>query len=121
MLNRHVRSVLRLQLLFTLVGAAGCIFWGGLVVLSWLLGGGIALAGGLLYAKVAYARAHVPAPMVMRAHFLAEFIKMGTALLLFMVVFLFFKQVSVLAFFGGYLAAVSAYWIGLLVNFGEKQ
>lgn len=121
MLNRHVRTVIWLQIGVAIAGFCIGLLWGVNQALSWLLGCGIALAGSTLYAKVAYRKGMLPAPLILRNHFMAELLKMGTALLLFAVVFLFFKQVSVLALFVGYLAAASAYWFGLLVNIGDKS
>lgn len=52
--------------------------------------------------------------VLVRRHFRAEALKMIVTAFLFVAVMLFFKSVSAGALLGGFAAAQSAYWLGLL-------
>ena len=53
---------------------------------------------------------------IMRSHYRAAAAKFILTLLLFGGVLLFFKDLSVPGLFGGFIAATSAYWFGLLIK-----
>lgn len=91
-----------------------------LTALSGLLGGAIAFSGSVIYAWVAYNKNNYVAPIIlMKRHFLAEFIKMGLTIFAFALTFIFFRQVVWIALFAGYIFATAAYWLGLLFKFGK--
>lgn len=81
--------------------------------LSALAGGGIAIAGSLVYAWFAHGRRAHPG-VILRRHFRAEAMKMFATLILLVVVISGFSSVSALALLGGFALAQSAYWLGLL-------
>ncbi|KAF0812466.1 hypothetical protein IGB42_03135 [Andreprevotia sp. IGB-42] len=79
------------------------------------------MAGARLYARIAYRLEYGPPAALMRQHFAAEMVKLGFTLAAFAAVFVFYRQVVWVALFGGYLAAASAYWFGLLIKFDGKN
>lgn len=119
MINPEVKRVVRLQLVLTLVavlvGAAISGFSLKLPV-SVMIGGLCAIVPALLYGKIAYARRHEPPAVLMKAHFKAEAVKFVTTLLMFGAALVFFKDLSVVGLFGGYMTATSGYWFGLLIK-----
>nr|WP_199066594.1 ATP synthase subunit I [Chromobacterium sp. ASV5] len=119
MVNLEVRRILRLQA--TLVGVAmliGLISSAGSapVAVSVMLGGVAVIVPALVYARIAYAKRHVPPMELMKAHFKAEAVKFCLTALLSAAVLVFFKDLSVAGFLGGFFAAVSGYGFGLLVK-----
>jgi len=119
MVNPEVGRVVRLQVLLTIAAAVAAALIGGMDL---TLAGGV-LAGGLsvvvpalVYAKIAYARRHVPPAVLMQAHFKAEAVKFMLTVFIFMGLLLVFKDLSVPALFIGYFAAASGYWFGLLIK-----
>ncbi|RXZ43664.1 ATP synthase subunit I [Crenobacter cavernae] len=117
MVNPEVRRVLQLQILFTLVAVIAAAAWGGVdspLPGSILVGGAAAFLPALAYARIAYARRRISPAELMRAHFIAEAVKFLLTVVIFGVVALFFKNMSVPALVIGYLVAASAYWFGLL-------
>lgn len=90
------------------------------VALSAFIGGMIAFFGGRVYALIAYGKNNYVGPAVLiKRHFLAEFIKVGLTISAFAFIFIFFRQLAWFALFIGYIVATSAYWLGLLFRFGK--
>lgn len=89
-----------------------------MAALSCLLGGGISIAGALLYAlalrKIAETRFRPMA--ILYLHIIAEMAKLAGMLVSMLVVLVFFRQAEWIFVVGGCLAAYSAYWFGLLIK-----
>ncbi|WP_373974013.1 ATP synthase subunit I [Chitinibacter sp. SCUT-21] len=89
------------------------------------LGGVIAVFGSVLYAVIAYGAIgglkFAPPAEIMRRHFAAEMAKLCVTLLSFAALFVLYRQAAWLWVFVGYLAAASAYWFGLLIQFDGKK
>lgn len=88
----------------------------GSVTGSALFGGLCALIPAWVYCRIAYARRHVPPAVLMRAHFRGEAVKFLLTLFLFGCVLTYYRNLSVVGLFGGYLAVISGYWFGLLIK-----
>lgn len=119
MVNPEVGRVLRLQaslvglaVLISLLVSAGSL----VVAVSTLLGGIVVLVPALVYARIAYAKRHVPPAALIKAHFLAEAVKFCLTVLLSGAVLAGFKDLSVVGFLGGFFAAISGYGFGLLIK-----
>lgn len=117
----QIRGIIQLKLWITLGGGILTLaLYGQVAAISVLIGGGIAFLGSLVYALTAYGKNKYVAPVVlMKRHFLAEFIKMGLTLILFALTFIFFRQIAWPGLFAGYFLATMAYWLGLFFKFGE--
>lgn len=119
MINREVKRVVRLQVMLTLAAVLVGAVIGGfspILPISVMIGGLCVIIPALLYGKIAYARRHEPPVVLMRAHFKAEAVKFVTTLLMFGAALVFFKDLSVVGMFGGYMTATSGYWFGLLIK-----
>lgn len=119
MINPDAKRVLRLQVRLTLVAMIASVVVAGAVPsvpVSVLIGGLCAMVPALAYVKIAGQVQRVPPAELMRAHYQAAAVKFVLTLLLFAGAFAFFKDLSVAGMFGGYIAATSAYWFGLLSN-----
>jgi len=119
MAKPDVGSILRLQLKLVLAAAVIGAMLGGLragVIVSTVLGGVSAVFPAWVYSRIAFAKRHVPPSELMRAHFKGEAVKMLMTVAMFGCVMKLYKDLSVAGLFGGYLAAVSGYWFGLLVK-----
>ncbi|MGL6071506.1 ATP synthase subunit I [Craterilacuibacter sp.] len=123
MVKPEVRRVIRLQSQLTVVAVvvAAVIGWGDIALpVSALLGGLSAILPALAYVWIAYSVQRAPPMVLMKAHYKAETVKFFLTIILFAVVLLFFKDISVVAYFAGYLLAVSGYWFGLLIKIEKK-
>lgn len=117
--NPEIERVLRLQtrLVLAAVLISAILGWGRLnIPVSTFLGGACALIPAMVYCRIAYARRHVAPAQLMRAHFRGEGVKFLMTIAMFGCVLLFYRDLSVAGLFGGYLAAVSGYWFGLLIK-----
>ena len=117
MITKRVGHVIRLQVGLTVLAAlvaAGMAQDAMHAGLSALLGGAIVVMGALVYIGVAFARKRAAPGVLVRRHFRAEALKMIVTAFLLVAVMLFFKSVSAGALLGGFAAAQSAYWLGLL-------
>lgn len=119
MFDPGIRRVLRLQweLVFVAVLLSSIVGTSRFVPFYVLLGGLAGIFPAIAYAMVAYARRYVPPAMLVKAHFKAEMVKFLCTILLFAVIFIVFKDISVAGLFGGYLASVAGYWFGLLIKY----
>ena len=119
MINPEVRAILRLQWTLTAVAVLAALVIGQGELrhpVSALIGGLAALVPAWVYARIAYRKRHVPPAVLMKAHFTAEAVKFCLTLIMFSAALLFFKDLSVAGLIGGFLAAVSGYWFGLLIR-----
>lgn len=113
--KRVVRSQIRLVLLaivVSLLASSGRLD----VAISVLLGGLCSIVPSLVYLRIAGNVKHAAPLVIMQAHYKAEATKFILTLLLFGGVLLFFKDLSVPGLFGGFIAALSGYWFGLLIK-----
>ncbi|AOY00881.1 ATP synthase subunit I [Jeongeupia sp. USM3] len=118
----QIKGVIRLKLGITLVVMLlSYLLWGRSAGIASGLGGAIALAGSMLYARIAYQMTYGPPAALMRLHFAAEAAKMAWTIIAFAAVFVFYRQVAWMWLFIGYIAATSAYWFGLLIQFNGKK
>lgn len=118
----QIKGVIRLKVVITLVVMLlSCFLWGRSAGIASGLGGAIALAGSLLYARVAYQMVYGPPAALIRLHYAAEVAKMALTFVAFAAVFVFYRQVAWMWLFIGYIAATSAYWFGLLIQFNGKK
>jgi ATP synthase protein I len=117
--NPDAKRVIRLQVRLTLLAVAASVVIAGPalnVPVSALIGGLCAILPALAYVHIAGAVNRVSPAELMRAHYKAEAVKFVLTLLLFGGALAFFKDLSVAGLFGGYIAATSAYWFGLLIK-----
>lgn len=118
-ITREVAAVFRWQIRLTVVAMLLCSIFSSeprLAALSALCGGLISIVPALLYAKLAYSRRRAAPEVLLKAHFRAEAAKLFATVALFAVLMIFFKDISALALFLGFVLAQSAYWISLLSN-----
>lgn len=119
MINPDAKRVVRIQFRLTLLAMLL-----GLVAadaplnaaMSVLLGGLCAIIPALVYIRIAGTLQRGDPAAIMRSHYRAAAAKFILTLLLFGGVLLFFKDLSVPGLFGGFIAATSAYWFGLLIK-----
>ena len=119
MINPDVDKILRLQVKLILAAVVLSLVLGGGrldVAVSALLGGLSALIPAWVYSRIAYAKRHVAPSVLMRNHFRGEAVKFNLTVALFGCVLVNYKNLSVAGLFGGYFAAVSGYWFGLLIK-----
>ncbi|MDN0074634.1 ATP synthase subunit I [Crenobacter sp. SG2303] len=119
MINPEIRRLVRLQGMLTAcaVLVSAVLSHNRLsAVLSALIGGSSVIIPALVYARIAYKRRRAAPAELLKAHFAAEAVKFLLTISMFGAAFAFFKDLSVAALFGGYIAAVSAYWFKLLVK-----
>lgn len=118
----QIRGVIRLKVAITVVLAVALLLiLGQKAAIASGLGGLIAILGSVLYATIAYSGKFAPAAEIMRRHFAAEMAKLCMTLLAFAALFVLYRQADWLWVFVGYLAAASAYWFGLLIQFDGKK
>ncbi|NDV13523.1 ATP synthase subunit I [Crenobacter caeni] len=119
MVRPEIKRVVWLQCKLTVVAVAVAAVWSSgdvSAVVSALMGGLTAIVPALLYIRVAYAVRRASPAVLMKAHYKAEAAKFALTLLIFVVVLLFFKDLSVAAYFSSYALVVLAYWFGLLIK-----
>lgn len=119
MVNPEVGRVIRLQVLLTLAAVlvATVVTRFDVAFSGSILAGGVGVVvPALVYARIAYAKRHVPPAELMRAHFKAEAVKFTLTVFIFMGLLLLFKDLSIPALLIGYFVAVSGYWFGLLIK-----
>lgn len=119
MTNPDAQRVIRIQWRLTVISMLIGYFAAGMqlgVAISVLLGGLCAILPALLYIRIAGKIRRDSPEMIMNAHYRAAAAKFIATLLLFGGVLVFFKDLSVPGLFGGFIAATSAYWFGLLTK-----
>jgi|GEM_PF-495639 len=90
------------------------IISGGQAALSALIGGGIAVVGSLIYARLALVTTD-SAGAILRAHYRAEVSKVLATVAMFSVVLVFMQGVPALWLFIAFMVASAGYWVSLLV------
>lgn len=88
-------------------------FADGLRGLSAGIGGAIAVAGSLMYALLVAGKTG-DAASIMKAHFVAEMVKIFITVVLFALVLLVFHSASMVWLIAGFAVATLAYWLALL-------
>jgi len=113
----EVRKVLGVQ---AAMAALASVLWYALAgrgaAQAALLGGFIALAGGVIYALRMLSARGGGVQSLVRAHYWGEAGKMGATLLLFAATFVLYPAVEALPLFIGYMAALAGYWVALFVD-----
>lgn len=119
---KPVRWVLSRQMSVTILFAivAG-FFWGEAAGISALCGGGVGFAASLAYAWRALRQMKGDPARIYRSHWLGEGYKMAVTLVLFALVFMYYKQVAVIPLFAAYLATFVVYWVALLQPHGMER
>lgn len=113
----EVRNVLSLQAVAAaLASVLSYALAGRGAAVAALLGGFIALAGGVVYALRMLSAKRGDAQSLVRAHYMGEAGKMGATLLMFAATFVLYPAVEALPLFIGYMAALAAYWVALFIN-----
>jgi ATP synthase protein I len=108
-------KVILLQVLLTLCFVTPLLFLGGkLAALSASIGGGIAIVGSLVYARIALVVTD-SAGAILLAHFGAEIAKVLATVAMFAVVLLLMKWVIVGWLLTAFAVALAGYWLALLL------
>lgn len=113
-----MRTVLGIQCWMALIFFLLLLPLGWAQALSALLGAGVAIAGGLLYA-LALRKINEGGfkPLaILYLHFVVELAKLIGMSAALAAVLIFFRQAEWVFVIGGCLAAYSAYWFGLLIK-----
>ena len=111
-----VGTILGWQLVVTVAAAALWLTLQGVHgALAALVGGGIATAGGWVYAHKMAQSTTEPAAM-MSAHFRAEAYKLAITIALFACAFGLYREISPLPVFLTYVATLLVYWAALLIK-----
>jgi ATP synthase protein I len=112
----EVRKVLGIQAAIAIFSATlSFVLAGGESGVAVLLGGAIALVSGGVYALRMLTVKDSEAQTLVRAHYLGEMGKMAATLLMFAAIFIWYPSVQALPLFGGYMAALLAYWVALFI------
>jgi ATP synthase protein I len=111
---RPVYRVVALQFTIAVLFSALVALFAG-VDKSWsaALGGGIAVAGGLVYAMIV-AKGSADAKQAFRSHARAEMVKVFITVVLFILALLLFQSASMLWLIVGFAVTTLAYWSALL-------
>ena len=114
-------SIVRAQLLVTVFLAAAAYGWASpRAALSAALGGGICVASGAYLAlRMFRFRAGTPPARLVRAFYAGEAVKIAITAASFALVIVF-VDVDVLVLILGYIAALTVYWLALIVTAGRK-
>jgi len=107
------RVVVSQACLVLAVASMATYFADGLRGLSAGIGGAIAVAGSLMYALLVAGKTG-DAASVMKAHFVAEMVKIFITVVLFALVLLVFHSASMVWLIAGFAVATLAYWLALL-------
>ena len=115
-MDRTVRRIIGLQVVVTVLIAVWLLgFRGDSAAVSALLGGSIGFLPGLVYAKtMLIVKGNEPKDLL-KAHIRAEACKLLATVVLFVVVFTVFRDVSALILILTFAATLAAYWAGLLM------
>lgn len=113
----RIRRIIGLQ---AGVGALSALLlltlYGTHLALSALIGGAIAVIASAVYAwRMSVPSASDP-KLLLRAHFVAEYLRFGATVGLFAGVFLLYGSVAALPLFLTYVAALLVYWVALILN-----
>ncbi|MCL6264538.1 ATP synthase subunit I [Craterilacuibacter sp. RT1T] len=123
MAKPEIKRIVRLQFVLTAIAVliAAVLGQGSISgAVSALLGGLTVILPALLYIRIAYSVPRASPAVLMKAHYKAEAVKFVMTILIFAVVLLFFKDISVAAYFASYMLVVFGYWFGLLIKIEKK-
>lgn len=111
---RPVYRVVALQFTIAVLFSALVALFAG-VDKGWsaALGGGIAVAGGLVYAMIV-AKGSADAKQAFRSHARAEMVKVFITVVLFILALLLFQSAAMLWLIVGFAVTTLAYWAALL-------
>jgi ATP synthase protein I len=113
--SKPIYKVVALQAILVLVTALAATFlFDGLKGLSAAVGGAIAVTGSLMYALLVAGKSG-DAASVLKAHFVAEMVKVFITVVLFALALLLFHSASMLWLIAGFALATLAYWLALLI------
>lgn len=113
--SKPIYKVVALQAILVLVIALAATFLvDGLKGLSAAIGGAIAVTGSLMYALLVAGKSG-DASSVLKAHFVAEMVKVFITVVLFALALLLFHSASMLWLIAGFALATLAYWLALLI------
>ncbi|HCX32503.1 MAG TPA: hypothetical protein DHV08_02420 [Rhodocyclaceae bacterium] len=88
---------------------------GGNAAMSALIGGGIGFVPALVYVRSMAVAPGADARRALSAQFRAEFFKFAATAVLFVLTFVWFRDVAPVALFLTYLATLAMYWVALAV------
>jgi ATP synthase protein I len=112
--SKPIFKVVVLQACLVLAVASMATFFSdGLRGLSAGIGGAIAVVGSLMYALLVSGKTG-DAASVMKAHFVAEMVKIFITVVLFVLALLLFHSASMVWLIAGFAVATLAYWLALL-------
>ena len=123
MAKPDIKRIVRLQFVLTAIAVliAAVLGQGSASgPVSALLGGLTVILPAQLYLRIAYAVPRASPTVLMKAHYKAEAAKFALTLLIFVAVLLFFKDLSVAAYFSSYVLVILSYWFGLLIKTEKK-
>ena len=112
--SKPIFKVVVLQaFLVVAIALAATFLTDGLKGLSAVIGGAIAVIGSLMYAMLVVGKTG-DAASVMKAHFIAEMVKVFITVVLFALALLLFHSASMVWLIAGFAVATLAYWLALL-------
>jgi ATP synthase protein I len=112
--SKPIFKVVVLQaFLVVAIALAATFLTDGLKGLSAAIGGAIAVIGSLMYAMLVVGKTG-DAASVMKAHFIAEMVKVFITVVLFALALLLFHSASMVWLIAGFAVATLAYWLALL-------
>ena len=117
----QIRRILVWQWLITLCIATVLFVVKRDLALSAFLGGLVCALPNLYFAQQLYKRRIAVAPVLLRSAFVAEFIKMGLAVVLLAIVLIKYKEVHPIALFASYFIVHSCIWAVPLISQQNKS
>jgi len=112
-----VRRIIWLQVLISAVISLPLLaLYGATVGLSAFAGGAIGFTTSLVYAWAMSAPPGSDPKVLMRAHWRAEFAKLGLTVVLFAAVLILWKEVAPLPLLLTFIATLFAFWVALLMK-----
>lgn len=116
-LDGRVRRIIGAQVAVSVVIALLLLaLKGATIALSAFIGGAIGFITSLVYARRMTVPPGSDPKVLLRAHFAAEFYKLGATVALFAAAFLLFKSVAALPLFLTYAATLLVYWVALIFD-----
>lgn len=114
-MNAQVRRIIGLQILVTaLVSLLLLAIWGALVATSAFAGGAIGFTASWVYARKMTLPPGAEPKAMLRAHFIAEVLKLAMTVILFAAVLILWKEVATLPLLLTFMATLAVYWVALL-------
>lgn len=114
--------LLQIKLIFVALGLSAILSLGQVhTVISTALGGLIAFLPAKVYKTIAYRQRYAPPLSIIQAHFKAQCVKFLLTVTLFYGVWRYYTHLSTWGLFLGFGAAISGYWLGLLLRNKPKS